>query len=100
MQEFEANLYHIGAQTARLMVGLPDYATYAEHRRKHYPGEPMMSREEFFRDGQERRYAPGGGRGLRCCYRFNAERIVVWEGRRIPRRRHDGILARQRPWRP
>jgi uncharacterized short protein YbdD (DUF466 family) len=62
-----AKLYRFAAQTAHLMVGLPDYATYAKHRRKHHPGEPVMSREEFFRDCQERRYAPGGGRGLRCC---------------------------------
>jgi uncharacterized short protein YbdD (DUF466 family) len=61
------SLYHIAAQTAHLMVGLPDYANYAEHRRKHHPGEPIMNREEFFRDCQERRYAPAGGRGLRCC---------------------------------
>jgi uncharacterized short protein YbdD (DUF466 family) len=62
-----ANLYRIGAQTAHLMVGLPDYANYADHRRKHHPGEPIMSREEFFRECQERRYAPAGGRGMRCC---------------------------------
>ena len=55
------------ARTARLMVGMPDYPTYVEHRRRHHPGEPVMSREEFFRHCQDRRYAPGGGRGVRCC---------------------------------
>jgi uncharacterized short protein YbdD (DUF466 family) len=59
--------YRMAAQTAHLMVGLPDYATYVEHRLRHHPGEPSMSREDFFRDCQARRYAPGGGRGLRCC---------------------------------
>jgi uncharacterized short protein YbdD (DUF466 family) len=39
-------------------------ATYVEHRRRHHPGEPVMNREQFFRDCQERRYA--GGRGIRC----------------------------------
>jgi len=62
-----AKYYRLATQTAHLMVGLPDYARYAEHRRIHHPGEPVMSREEFFRNCQERRYAPGAGRGLRCC---------------------------------
>ena len=59
--------YRLAAQTAHLMVGLPDYATYVEHRRCHHPGEPVMSREAFFRDCQVRRYSPAGGRGVRCC---------------------------------
>jgi uncharacterized short protein YbdD (DUF466 family) len=59
--------YRLAAQTAHLMVGLPDYATYLEHRRRHHPGEPVMSREAFFRACQVRRYSPAGGRGVRCC---------------------------------
>jgi uncharacterized short protein YbdD (DUF466 family) len=59
--------YRMAAQTAYLMVGLPDYATYVEHRRRHHPGEPVMSRDAFFRDCQTRRYAPAAGRGMRCC---------------------------------
>ena len=59
--------YRLAAQTAHLMVGVPDYATYVEHRRRHHPGEPVMSREAFFRECQERRYAPAAGRGMRCC---------------------------------
>jgi uncharacterized short protein YbdD (DUF466 family) len=59
--------YRLATQTAHLMVGMPDYATYAEHRRRHHPGEPVMSREAFFRDCQARRYAPAAGRGMRCC---------------------------------
>jgi uncharacterized short protein YbdD (DUF466 family) len=59
--------YRLAAQSAHLMVGLPDYATYVEHRRRHHPGEPVMSREAFFRGCQERRYAPAAGRGMRCC---------------------------------
>lgn len=59
--------YRRAAQTAHLMVGLPDYATYVEHRQRHHPGEPVMSRDAFFRTCQTRRYAPAAGRGIRCC---------------------------------
>ena len=52
-------------QSMRLMVGLPEYSTYVEHREKTHPGEPMMTYEEFFRDRQEARYGPGKGGG--CC---------------------------------
>ncbi|HEX8217555.1 MAG TPA: CstA-like transporter-associated (seleno)protein [Allosphingosinicella sp.] len=53
------------AQTARLMVGLPDYETYAAHRRAAHPGEPVMTREEFHRERMERRYSAGATG--RCC---------------------------------
>jgi uncharacterized short protein YbdD (DUF466 family) len=59
--------YRLAAQTAHLMVGVPDYATYVEHRRRHHPGEPVMSREAFFRACQMRRYSPAAGGGVRCC---------------------------------
>ena len=52
-------------RTARLMVGVPDYETYAAHRRDSHPGEPVMSRAEFFADRAERRF--GGGGISRCC---------------------------------
>ena len=53
-------------ETANLMVGQPDYDTYAAHRAATHPGETVMTREEFFRERQARRYGAGGG-GLRCC---------------------------------
>jgi uncharacterized short protein YbdD (DUF466 family) len=52
---------------ANLMVGQPDYDAYAIHRRARHPGEPMMSREEFFLDRQAQRFGEGGSRALRCC---------------------------------
>ena len=55
------------AQTARLMVGVPDYETYVAHRRTSHPGQPVMSYEEFFRERQEARYAVGKGRFRGCC---------------------------------
>ena len=55
------------AQTARLMVGVPDYPTYVAHRRINHPGEPVMSYEEFFRERQSARYDVSKGRLRGCC---------------------------------
>lgn len=59
-------LWGRAVQTARLMVGIPDYETYVAHRRAHHPGEPVMSYTEFFRERQTARYATEKGR-LGCC---------------------------------
>jgi len=32
-------------RAARLMVGIPDYDTYVEHRQRNHPDEPIMSYE-------------------------------------------------------
>lgn len=52
-------------QTARLMVGMPDYDAYLRHMLTHHPERPAMDRTQFFRDRQEARY--GGKNGGRCC---------------------------------
>ncbi len=54
-------------QTARLMVGIPDFETYVEHRKARHPGEPIMSYEEFFRERQNARYAIEKGKFKGCC---------------------------------
>jgi uncharacterized short protein YbdD (DUF466 family) len=54
-------------QTARLMVGVPDYDTYVAHRKAHHPDEPIMSYVEFFRERQKARYACEKGRFKGCC---------------------------------
>ena len=54
-------------KTARLMVGVPDYPTYVDHRRTVHPGQPVMTYEEFFRDRQQARYAVGKRRFRGCC---------------------------------
>ena len=54
-------------QTARLMVGVPDYQTYDTHRRTTHPDQSVMTYEEFFRERQEARYAIGKGRFRGCC---------------------------------
>ena len=57
--------FRLGRQTARLMIGVPDYDAYLAHRREHHPGEPVMSYAEFFRERQDKRYAGNRMRG--CC---------------------------------
>jgi uncharacterized short protein YbdD (DUF466 family) len=53
-------------QTARLMVGLPDYDNYLNHMQINHPDQAVMSYEEFFRERQDARYG-GKGRIARCC---------------------------------
>lgn len=54
-------------QTARLMVGVPDYKTYVAHRQALHPGKEIMSYEAFFRERQEARYTVSKGRFRGCC---------------------------------
>ncbi len=54
------------AETARLMVGVPNYKAYVAHRQSNHPDQPIMNYEEFFRERQAARYASGKGR-FRCC---------------------------------
>jgi uncharacterized short protein YbdD (DUF466 family) len=62
-----ALVWRRAVQTARLMVGIPDYDTYVAHRRAQHPGEPVMSYPEFFRERQKARYGCEGGRIRGCC---------------------------------
>lgn len=59
--------YGFATQTARLMVGIPDYDAYVRHRRTVHPEEPVMTYEEFFRERRDARYAVGKGRFRACC---------------------------------
>jgi uncharacterized short protein YbdD (DUF466 family) len=64
MPDFPAWLRRI-RETAHLMVGLPDYRRYVEHRRANHPGEAVMNRSEFVLERLNRRF---GGKGVgRCC---------------------------------
>ena len=60
-------IYLWAARTARLMVGVPDYDTYVEHRRTHHPGEPVMTYEEFYLDRLKARYTIDKDRLRGCC---------------------------------
>jgi uncharacterized short protein YbdD (DUF466 family) len=48
-----------------LIVGVPSYRRYCEHRASHHPDLPVMSRVEFFDARQRARY--DGKSGGRCC---------------------------------
>ena len=50
-------------RTARLMVGVPEYETYVRHREAAHPGEPVMSRGQFYAERAEKRF----GGVSRCC---------------------------------
>ena len=52
-------------QTARLMVGLPDYDAYVQHTRTVHPDRTPMTYEEFFRERQAARFE--GNRNGKCC---------------------------------
>nr|WP_177218335.1 YbdD/YjiX family protein [Caulobacter sp. UNC279MFTsu5.1] len=53
--------------SARLMVGVPNYDVYVAHVAMTHPGQAPMSYEAFFRDRQQARYGGGGKGGFRCC---------------------------------
>ena len=67
MLEQLKHFYRRAKQTGRLMVGVPDYDNYVEHRQTTHPGEPIMSYEEFFRERQLSRYTGANGKIGRCC---------------------------------
>ena len=50
-------------QTARLMVGVPEYEAYVRHREAAHPGEPVMTRAQFYAERAEKRF----GGVSRCC---------------------------------
>lgn len=62
-----SSLYRQVCNTARLMVGVPDYEAYVAHREAHHPREPVMSYAEFFRERQDSRYGAKDGKVSRCC---------------------------------
>jgi len=54
-------------RTARMMIGIPDYETYVQHRKEVHPSEPIMSYEEFFFERQSVRYTVSRDRMKGCC---------------------------------
>ena len=54
-------------QTANLMVGQPDYESYVAHVARTHPDQPAMTRTEFFRNREDRRFGMGNNGGFRCC---------------------------------
>ncbi len=54
----------LAVQTARLIVGVPDYETYLTHMRRTHPDNTPMTRDEFFGERMQARYSRGASR---CC---------------------------------
>ena len=63
--ELAAVFWQRALQGARLMVGVPDYDAYVAHLREKHPDVRPLTREDFVRAAQDRRYGRGGGG--RCC---------------------------------
>ena len=60
-------LYGWARQTARLMIGVPDYENYVRHRQTFHPSEPIMTYEEFLFERQSVRYTVSKDRMKGCC---------------------------------
>jgi len=57
-------VWTFAVQTARLIVGVPDYEVYLAHMRRMHPLATPMTREEFFGERMQARYGRGASR---CC---------------------------------
>lgn len=52
-------------QTARLMVGVPNYDIYLKHMARQHPDQKPMSYKEFYDNRVNARF--GGNGTVRCC---------------------------------
>jgi uncharacterized short protein YbdD (DUF466 family) len=52
------------AQTARLMLGVPDYDSYLAHAETTHPNDPPLSKQDFFKNRQDARFSSAR---FRCC---------------------------------
>ncbi|KAB7698785.1 putative selenoprotein [Plesiomonas shigelloides] len=59
-------IYQRMAETARLMVGIPDYARYAAHMREQHPELPVLSEADFHRACIDARYPGKKGKLSKC----------------------------------
>ena len=51
-------------QACRQVFGIPDYERYIAHAAARHPGQPVLSRREYFAQAIDRKY---GKSGPRCC---------------------------------
>ena len=61
--ELEARIRRIREGLLQVF-GIPDYERYLAHCGEHHPGEPVLSRREFFAQAIDRKYCRSGPR---CC---------------------------------
>ncbi len=64
LPDFLSSIWKRARQTARSIIGVPDYDAYLQHCREHHSGQTPMSYAEFFAERQTARYKGTGGR---CC---------------------------------
>ena len=58
------DLAHAVRQAYLHLFGIPDYERYAAHLASHHPGDPVLSRREFYARSIDRKYCRSGPR---CC---------------------------------
>ena len=51
-------------KNTRQIFGIPDYERYLAHCAEHHPGEPVLSKRDFFARAIDRKYCKSGPR---CC---------------------------------
>jgi uncharacterized short protein YbdD (DUF466 family) len=51
-------------RAVRRMAGMPDYAAFVEHRRRHHPDEAVPGEREYYAEYITARY---GDSPTRCC---------------------------------
>ena len=66
LQSRFAVVLRCACDTARLMVGQPNYETYVQHMARQHPDQAPMTYAEFFRNRQDARFARGSGK-FSCC---------------------------------
>src|SRR5882672_7320531 len=57
-------LFQRALRTIRTVMGMPDYERYLEHCTLRHPGDPVMTRAEYYSYHISRRYGNGP---TRCC---------------------------------
>ena len=59
-----AGAARVGRHAWLQIFGIPDYERYLARAAARHPGEPLLSRREFYLASIDRKYT---GRGPRCC---------------------------------
>ena len=64
-QNLLSTWFNRAQETARLMVGVPDYDTYLTHMREKHPDKQALSYEAFFANRMDARFGASNRRA--CC---------------------------------
>ena len=68
LKNIAKSVWKKSCQSARLMVGIPDYEEYLKHMKECHPNHKIMSEAEFCKRATEMRYPSGsnGGKMKKC----------------------------------